>query len=225
MSLAQKSFMQKAAMAVAPLALVFAAGTAQAQSLTPGKCYDRDAVDAVLAQEKQVVIGTGNRVADQLGSNIFTRNKSGSLGYNLEGNEPLGKRSTEMCARATYKDIVMNSPDNDQVPNWFPIAGAEKSYANGGRIVFAARSFTVASDGSQRLGKQVVINVVPAKNLASVWGVDSQGKTDVAFSMRNFNFTPDAAQFMTTPVAAAAPSDSPIVRTMAAAGGMDLIKK
>ncbi len=221
MSLARMSFMQKAVMAVAPLALVFTAGAASAQSLQPGKCYPRAEADALLAKDGQEAIMVGNRITDTNPANIFYRNEKGTLGYNLEGDKSLGTPSTNLCVAGIIKDIVMHSPDNEAIPSGLVIKPANgidvnRAYASGSRIVFVGRTFSKAADGSEKLGQRIVVSVTPSDRGSDVWGVDSRGIPDGAFSMRNFALLPAANKFIPAPVAVAptTPSTVAVVGTL-----------
>ncbi len=102
MSLAQRSFMQKAAMAVAPVVLAFATN-AQALEMAQGQCMAPTQLMPLLKAEGQGTEVVGNRVwgkeVDQKGGrlmNVFTINNKGEA-YRFEGDAKLGDPNTQFC--------------------------------------------------------------------------------------------------------------------------------
>ncbi len=74
-------------------------------------------MNAALVAEGQRTLIIGNRIAFldgpggriEAGKNVntFTSNADGSVGYNLEGDKPMGEPSTRVCVGAKFTNIVL----------------------------------------------------------------------------------------------------------------------
>ncbi|MBE2191479.1 MAG: hypothetical protein IAE63_04800 [Alphaproteobacteria bacterium] len=185
-----RRFMAAAAFA---LPMVFAAN-AHAGGLEAGKCYTKSAAEAVLAQEGQKPLFGGDRITDSKPANIFFMNDSG-YGYNIEGERSLGIPSQKLCVGSSYKNVHLNGIDNPNVPSWGQniknngTFDVQKAYSNGGRLIFAAQSYSM-KDGKEVDGKAITVMAGTNDQLASVLTVDSTGIPGGLFSMRNFNIFP-----------------------------------
>lgn len=202
------SHKQVSALALGALLAFGGAANANAGGLVPGQCYPKAEAEAVLKQENQFPIMIGARISDNHNANIFTSNASKTLGYNIEGDQPLGTPSNKLCVAAQYKDIHLNGVDHDEIPEWgkrIVTTGngidVAKMYRYGARLVMHAQTFTNNADGSENPGKYVVVAASPLDNGADVWSVDAIGRPDGSFSMKNFNFTQYADQLMTPSIA------------------------
>lgn len=118
-----------------PATPALADATPAAVTLAPGQCYPAATVRASLSAQNQYKMIVGNRMAltfnaagDAIDSprvaNVFTSNPDGSLGYNLEGNQPLGTPSTEFCVRAQYRDVRFNDWTRAGVPDFARVGAA-----------------------------------------------------------------------------------------------------
>lgn len=197
MSLASKFAHSTAAFV---LAFGFAAN-ANAGGLQPGKCYSKDQAEAVLKQEGQFPIFIGNRITDSRNVNIFFLNRDG-YGYNLEGDRPKGMPSNKICVAAAYKDARLNDPDNPEIPSWgknIKTTGngidVQKAYKNGGRFLMVAQTYENRPDGTERLGKGIVVIAGPQES-GDVWSVDSKWLPDSSFSMVNLSITPKMQELL-----------------------------
>ena len=187
-----RRFMAAAATALV-LPFTFAAN-ANAGGLEDGKCYTKAEAEAVLAQEGQKPIFGGDRITDTKPANIFFVNDSG-YGYNIEGDRSLGTPSQKLCVGSSYKNVHINGRDNPNIPGWglniksngtFDV---QKAYRNGGRLVFAAQSYSM-KDGAEVDGKVIAVMAGTNDQLASVVAVDATGRPGGLFSMRNFSVFP-----------------------------------
>lgn len=97
---------------------VFASAlAAPAFALEPRQCLSMTEMNASLVAEGQRTLIIGNRIAfldgpgDRIEAgrsvNTFTSNADGSVGYNLEGDKPMGEPSTQVCVRAKFTNIVL----------------------------------------------------------------------------------------------------------------------
>ncbi len=185
--------LRKAAYA-APLVFAAAAANVNAQGLETGKCYTKLDTEAVLKQEGQMPIIIGDRIGTN-GVNVFFVNNKG-YGYNVEGDKPSGTPSTKLCVAAAYKDTQLNSMDNPNIPEWGmkiqPRDGASvaKMYSNGARLVLFARTYNIAANGTEILGKYIAVNARSSDRLSGVWSVTPQGIPDASLVMKNFSVTP-----------------------------------
>jgi len=189
-------FSRAAALTALTLPLIFAAN-ANAGGLEAGKCYTKAVAEAVLAQEGQKPIFGGDRIADSKPANIFFVNGSG-YGFNIEGDQSLGAPSQKLCVRSSYKNVHINSRDNPAIPSWgLNIRNnggidVHKAYKNGGRLVFAAQSYSVKG-GKEVDGKAIAViagSTESGRTDASVWSVSSAGVPDDLFSMVKFSVFP-----------------------------------
>lgn len=197
MSLASKFAHSTAAFV---LAFGFAAN-ANAGGLQPGKCYSKDQAEAVLKQENQVPIFIGNRITEDRNVNIFFLNQDG-YGYNLEGDKSKGMPSSKICVRAAYKDAHLNDPANPEIPSWgknIKTTGdgidVQKAYKNGGRFLMVAQTYENRPDGTERLGKGIVVIASPQQG-GDVWSIDSTWHPNGSFPMVDFGVTPKMKEFL-----------------------------
>lgn len=79
-------------------------------------CQDANAVRAALQTEGQYVVISGIRPIPEQPKNIFTTNKEGTLGYNVE--QGTGDAIGKLCVRAKYTDIKLNADNNLATPSW-----------------------------------------------------------------------------------------------------------
>lgn len=189
-------FSRAAAVTSLTLPLIFAAN-ANAGGLEAGQCYTKAEAEAVLAQEGQKPIFGGDRITDSKPANIFFVNDSG-YGYNIEGNQPLGTPSQKLCVGSSYKNVHINSRDNPNIPSWGlniknnGSIDVQKAYSNGGRLVFAAQSYSM-KNGQEVDGQAIAViagSPESGRTDAAVWSVDSRGVPDDLFSMRKFSVFP-----------------------------------
>lgn len=162
---------QVAGAAVIALPVIFSAN-AHAGGLKGGECYSAEFARSVLAQEGQRPVLITDRdtfIRENQNANFFFVNDQG-YGYNIEGNhsygggvENGGKPQSKMCVRASFKDAHLNDPNNPVMPSWGKFIkpsgtfDPEKSYRNGGRFVFAARTYDVQPNGQEKLGAYIAV--------------------------------------------------------------------
>lgn len=188
---------------VAPMVLVAAFATnANAAGLIPGQCYAKADAEAVLKQEGQMPMIMGNRLTDDKNANVIFVNKQG-YGYNIEGNAPLGQKTTELCVAAAFKNTILNSPTNPDIPSFAKdiksVNGfdSQKAYASGARFILGAQTFTPKPDGSEVLGKRIVVLAGTKDKLTSILGVDTLGKPSGSFDMDETAITQNMVDVLT----------------------------
>ena len=79
-------------------------------------CQNADVVRAGLQTEGQYVVVSGIRPIPEQPKNIFTTNKEGTLGYNVE--QGTGDALGKLCVRVKYTDIKLNADNNLATPSW-----------------------------------------------------------------------------------------------------------
>ncbi len=185
------------------LPLVFMVTTnANAAGLISGQCYAKADAEAVLKQEGQMPMIMGNRLTDDKNANVFFVNKQG-YGYNIEGDAPLGQKTTELCVAAAFKNTILNSPTNPDIPSFAKdiksVNGfdSQKAYASGARFILGAQTFTPKPDGSEVLGKRIVVLSGTKDKLTSILGVDTLGKPSGSFDMDQTAITNNMVDVLT----------------------------
>lgn len=105
----------KLALSALALGTAFTAAN-DAMALERG-CQNADTVRAALRDEGQFVVVSGQRTAiAEQPRNIFTSNQNGTLGYNIE--QGTGDATGQLCVRAKYTDIRLNSNSDLATPSW-----------------------------------------------------------------------------------------------------------
>lgn len=168
-----------------------ACSIAKAQSLEAGKCYDSATVGAAVKAEGHKMIMWGDRFGSN-GVNAFYMNDNG-YGYIVEGDKPKAdaKNSTKWCVASTYKDIVLNYPDNPTPPRW--VSGVKVAnninipvaYQNGMRIIGGWQTYSKDASGREVLGKAAYVDISLNKT-GGVTNIDGNGNPTTAFAMKNF---------------------------------------
>ena len=79
-------------------------------------CQNADTVRAGLQTEGQYVVVSGIRPIPEQPKNIFTTNKEGTLGYNVE--QGTGDATGKLCVGIKYTDIKLNADSNLATPSW-----------------------------------------------------------------------------------------------------------
>jgi hypothetical protein len=184
--------------AVAALLAQVAANDAVA--LDAGQCGPRADIEAALRAEGQFPIVSGYRAIPNRPRNIFTSNMNGT-GYNIEGNQ------TELCVRAKYTDIRLNTNPAVARPEWAYIAPANSPFNNflareeqriNLRVIFGATGLVRGADGVERRaglltvtqgnGDQYVTNqgFFVAANRTNGTFAPLASLTDIAINQMNF---------------------------------------
>ena len=160
---------------------------AQSLPLVGGKCHDSATTQAMLKADGQLPLIIGNRNTDDFPLNVIMMNDKG-YGYNFEEK----KAEKQICLRVAFKDAQLNYEDNTLIPAWglaikktngFDV---EKIYANQGRLVFAAQSYSRDASGKEIVGKAIVIGILPSKKLGTVFEVDGSGIADTSFDLNGY---------------------------------------
>lgn len=180
------------------------AANANAAGLIPGQCYSKADAQAILKQEGQspIIMGSRLTLGKERPANVFFLNNLG-YGYNIEGDAPLGVPARNLCVRAAYKDVYLNSPNNPEIPDWAKGIKAtgngidlEKAYQNGARAILGARTYTQKADGTEILGRYLVVLASVNDKIGDVWSVDSLGRPDTSFDMEGVGITQKMADIL-----------------------------
>ena len=79
-------------------------------------CQNADTVRVGLQTEGQYVVVSAIRPIPEQPKNIFTTNKEGTLGYNVE--QGTGDATGKLCVGIKYTDIKLNADSNLATPSW-----------------------------------------------------------------------------------------------------------
>lgn len=104
--------------------VLVAALSSPASALDTGQCLPAAQVRATLAAEGQNTIIVGNRTGYGYPTAlIFTSDASGSKGYALRGDKPLGEQATTICVDSVYRDVRLNDITRPGIPAWAKMGG------------------------------------------------------------------------------------------------------
>ena len=155
-----KRFTKLALGALALGSSFFAASSANALSLG---CQNADVVRQGLKDENQYVLVTGQAINDQRSKNIFTSNPDGSVGYNVE--QGSGNATGQLCIRAKYGSIHVNSNSDFQTPSW-ALYGSNTLHdqylsrlqrTNDDKVILGARVLIPQNDGTDLPGQFMMV--------------------------------------------------------------------
>lgn len=143
--------------------LATAVAASPANALESKQCGSRAEILTSLKEEGQVEIIGGVRAALGLPRNIFTSNRDGSLGYNIEAGayDEAGK----LCVGAKYTDIRLNSNPGFARPAWAsdgPGSAADLildkiERKNNDKVIMGATSLVRDANGSERKGAFILV--------------------------------------------------------------------
>lgn len=188
------------------LALVFLVSFSAAYALEPKQCLTMAAMNEALRGEGQRTIIIGDRTAavndpTQVGNvriarwvNTVTSNADGSLGYNLEGDKPMGQPSTEVCVRAKLTNIRLYDRQRTDTPaearrggDFDAMLGQDAS--TGTRPMLQADSISTGPDGSVRQGLGVTLMSNARSRAAWFLANYPRGVVRDMFEMRSVDYT------------------------------------
>ncbi|TXH08607.1 MAG: hypothetical protein E6R02_09590 [Gammaproteobacteria bacterium] len=233
---------------VAPSSTAVAQSAPQAATLS-GCGIPAAQVKAALEAQGQFKMIVGNRMAltfDAAGkaidsprvANVFTSNADGSLGYRLEGNQPLGTPSTSFCVGARYTNIRFNDWNRAGVPEFARIAAPDPltlqarcndpAYTNGLACGSAQRVLETAdrTDGLRVMmsaqavnengqgGRRIFVLGSPTEQNGHIEIVDGAGVGLGLAGMDRVNFTPEG-EVMIKPVRTASAGSATTTLAMA----------
>lgn len=198
--------MRRAALLLVVTGVVGLSAMTPAIALEPRQCLPMAEMNVALRAEGQRRIIIGNRVAivddrsrpagarADLSVNTFTSNEDGSLGYNLEGNRPMGEPSSEVCIRAKLTAIRLfdirrpGTPPEARRGGEFDrnLAGNE---ALGTRPMLQAQSISTGPDGAVRQGLGVTLLGNATRRAAWLIANHPNGAFRDMFQMGDTGFT------------------------------------
>ncbi len=143
--------------------LATAVAAAPAYALEAKQCGSRSEILTALKNEGQVEIIGGIRAAIGAPRNIFTSNRDGSLGYNVEAGayDEAGK----LCVGAKYTDVRLNSNPGFARPAWASDGRGSPSdlvldkieRKNNDKVIMGATSLVRDASGNERKGAFILV--------------------------------------------------------------------
>jgi hypothetical protein len=146
---------------MAGVALLVQSVSTDAMALDAGQCGPRAEIETALRAERQFPIVSGFRSIPSRPRNLFTSNTDRSLGYNIEGDQ------TQLCVRAKYTDIRLNTNPDYARPIWAYIAPADSPFnafmsreeaRTNLRVIFGATALVKGQDGIERRGALLTVS-------------------------------------------------------------------
>jgi len=145
-----------------------------ARALEPRQCLPMAEMNAALRAEGQrtIIIGDRTTLVDDRSRpggaridrwvNTFTSNEDGSLGYNLEGDRPMGEPSSQVCVRAKLTNIRLydrgrsDTPDDAKRGGDFDVM-LRQDATLGTRPMLQADSISTDTTGALRRGLGITL--------------------------------------------------------------------
>ena len=193
--------------------------TAQLQS---GQCMPMADLNAAMRAQGQrtVIIGDRAAVMNDGQPNAFVRrwvntvtsNADGSVGYQIEGNNPRATQSTEVCVAARLTNVRLLDARLSTVPNEVLLGGRfndamRASIADGVRPMVVADTILGAGSTERRGLPIVVLADLDSANRPGLIAVRRPtGESEMLIQMQNLEYTSVGLERLgTTRVAAASP--------------------
>lgn len=179
----------------------------------PKQCLPIAQMNAALKAEGQRTLIIGDRravndAADRSSgvrvtnyANAVTSNADGTLGYQLEGDLPRAQSSTKMCVRAKLTNIRLFDARKPGTQAGMLLGGTfdddvRDKEKRGTRPMLIADTVHGASDGSERLGLQMIVYGNIAGRSASIYARDVKGDPVFLVLMGDTDYTPFAIQIL-----------------------------
>lgn len=199
----------KLALGALSLGTAFTAAN-DAMALDAGQCLPMAQMNEALKADGQrtMIIGNGTAFNNTHGSaadvrisyfvNTITSNQDGSLGYQLEGDRPLGEPSQNVCIRAKLSDVHLYDARVESIPSAAYLGGRFNDIVNenaskGTRPMVIAN--TVFGSGSTlRNGLPIVMFGNMADKGASITTALADGSPQMLVFMTDTGYTQAAIQ-------------------------------
>ena len=145
-----------------------------ALALEPKQCLSLADMNKAMQAEGQRSLVVGNRsamhndasaqsgVSVSLYVNLFTSNSDGSLGYNLEGDKPMGTPSEKVCVRSKFINIALFDARKSGTPPAAKRGGEfdkslQRNELLGTRPMLQADAIATAPDGTVHKGNGLTL--------------------------------------------------------------------
>ncbi len=188
------------------LTLIYLGFIPSANALEPKQCLSMAAMNDALRSEGQRTIIIGDRTAavndsTQVGGvriarwvNTFTSNADGSLGYNLEGDKPMGELSTQVCVRAKLKNIHLYDRRRSDTPAEALRGGdfdvmLSQDASTGTQPMLQADSIATGPDGAVKHGLGITLMSNARSRAAWFLANYPRGVVRDMFEMRGVDYT------------------------------------
>lgn len=178
-----------------------------ALALEPRQCLPMAEMNAALRAEGQRTLIIGNRVALRNDAtresglrvqgwvNTFTSNDDGSVGYNLEGDRPVGQPSTRVCVAGKFTNIRLYDARRPGVPPAALRGGPfddflRRNERNGIRPMLQADAISAGPNSEARRGNVVTLEADVARGEATLFLTRPDGRSESLLLMNNVAYTP-----------------------------------
>lgn len=135
-------------------------------------CQDANAVRAALQTEGQYVVISAIRPIPEQPKKIFTTNKEGTLGYEVE--QGTGNATGKLCVVVKYTDIKLNADNNLATPSW-ALMGANTAHNQW-------ISETTRTVENKILMGATVLREVNGEDMKGAFMMVTRGNTSTSFS-------------------------------------------
>ena len=190
---------------------------ASASALDTGQCLPAAQVRATLTAESQNPIILGNRTGYGYATAlIFTSDTTGSRGYLLRGDKPLGQQADTICIDSVYRDIRLNDITRPGIPAWAMMAvdaaranadcrenrlgyqedcsphdlALETMEGRGSRVMFAATGEVInPRDGSRRQNQRITVTISASDQLGGVMATTQVGANYLLSAYSDMSYT------------------------------------
>lgn len=188
--------------------------TAPGFALESKQCLPMAQMNEALKAERQKVLIMGDRAVPvddntQVGRvridrwvNIFTSNPDGSLGYNIEGDKPMGQVSTRACVAAKLTNIRLYDRRRAGTPSETRRGGEFDAMLiedekRGTRPMLQADSISTGPDGKVRQGLGITLMGNPGSRAAFLIANYPAGGLRDMFQMSTTDYTAEGESRLT----------------------------
>lgn len=125
-------------------------------------------------------------------------------GYLMQGDLPIGKRSSKICIIATIRGIGIFNPNNLDMPPWATtiistpeLIDLRQSHKNGVKIIFGSNTVFLDKTGVERDGKSIVLTV-GTNNIARLWVLTGEKITANTLALDDFVYMSGFNDYLNT---------------------------
>lgn len=205
-----KSFRTAAVMGAAlatamPSATVLAEPVSTTATLTSGQCMSMADMNTAMraAGQRTLIIGDRAALIDEGGPsehvrrwvNTVTSNADGSVGYQIEGNNPRATQSTEVCVRVRLTNVRLLDARLDAVPNEVLLGGRfndamRSAIADGTRPMVVADT-VLGAGATERRGLPIVVlgRLESETRPGMIAARRPTGESEMLIQMQNLEYT------------------------------------
>lgn len=184
---------------VLAFSLAAGSGTALAADqphLELDKCYPTATAAALLKEDNQDPIAKITTLDGANTARVHYSNKTGSLGYDLRSDLPVGTPPTQLCVKAVLTNIQIHSTEQSAPPSFLKVRDGDgvkttnftKAYDKGDRVVMSADSL-VTSQGKMYLSNKLATLVSP-QGVGTFEDIDARsGLSTNRYGIKSFALT------------------------------------